>query len=235
MDEGNRRVDCRCQAPSGFLMSLFATTKSPTIASLLTILRSLVAHRPSQSRAGLGRPRETLSADANRSVHRCQQRHHYGVDPGDSETVQGARRPPAVRHRDVKTDRASDRNGHETRGDGCAGFAVAVTNGKGHSRDDRSLRGSTCSAWREQLDIPVLVPSGGNPNAHGFVERLCEQTRAEVALSYYCGTIWRTDLLRAFNQAVNYHDGYLPWYRGVGATSFSIYNGEQESGFTFTE
>lgn len=37
MPEGNRRVDCRCQTPSGFLPSLFATSKSPTIASLLTI------------------------------------------------------------------------------------------------------------------------------------------------------------------------------------------------------
>jgi len=31
---------------------------------------------------------------------------------------------------------------------------------------------------------------------------------------------------------VNYHNGLLPKYRGVGATLWSIYNGEKESGFS---
>ena len=54
-----------------------------------------------------------------------------------------------------------------------------------------------------------------------------------MALSCYCGTIWKAELLGALPQAVNYHDGLLPEYKGVGATSFSIYNGEATSGFTF--
>ncbi len=81
--------------------------------------------------------------------------------------------------------------------------------------------------------VPVLSPAAGGLNDPEFVAELRERTRADVALSYYCRTIWKTELLRAFAQAVNYHDGLLPEYKGVAATSFSIYNGEATSGFTF--
>jgi hypothetical protein len=83
------------------------------------------------------------------------------------------------------------------------------------------------------LGLPVLAPPGGNPNAPEFVDRLRTTTRPDVALSYYCGTIWKPALLDVFATAVNYHDGALPRYKGVGATSFSIYHGEATSGFTF--
>ncbi len=81
--------------------------------------------------------------------------------------------------------------------------------------------------------VPVLSPCERGLNDPAFVAELRERTRADVALSCYCGTIWKAELLGALPQAVNYHDGLLPEYKGVGATSFSIYNGEATSGFTF--
>ena len=36
-----------------------------------------------------------------------------------------------------------------------------------------------------------------------------------------------------FSQAVNYHNGLLPQYKGLRATQWSMYHQEVETGFTF--
>ena len=81
--------------------------------------------------------------------------------------------------------------------------------------------------------VPVLAPAGRGLNDPVFVAELRDRARPDVALSCYCRTIWRSELLGALPQAVNYHDGLLPEYKGIAATPFSIYNRETSSGFTF--
>jgi methionyl-tRNA formyltransferase len=81
--------------------------------------------------------------------------------------------------------------------------------------------------------IPVLVPGSRGINDPEFVEELMTTLRPDAGLSCYCTSIWRAPLLQALPQAVNYHDGLLPAFRGVAATSFSIYLGAPQSGFTF--
>lgn len=81
--------------------------------------------------------------------------------------------------------------------------------------------------------IPVLVPPTSNPNDTRFVRDVVSALRPDVALSYYCRHRFRRRLLSSFAQAVNFHDGLLPDYRGVMATSFSILAGEERSGLTF--
>jgi UDP-4-amino-4-deoxy-L-arabinose formyltransferase/UDP-glucuronic acid dehydrogenase (UDP-4-keto-hexauronic acid decarboxylating) len=79
----------------------------------------------------------------------------------------------------------------------------------------------------------VLVPPTGNPNDAQFVREVVSALRPDVALSYYCRHRFRRRLLSSFSGAVNFHDGLLPDYRGVMATSFSILAGESRSGLTF--
>lgn len=81
--------------------------------------------------------------------------------------------------------------------------------------------------------IPVLVPPAGDPNDAEFVRALVTKLRPDVLLSYYCRHRLGRTLRSSFAHAVNYHDGLLPDYRGVMATSFSIFAGESESGLTF--
>ena len=81
--------------------------------------------------------------------------------------------------------------------------------------------------------IPVVSPPGGDLNAPGFIGSLRERLGADVALSYYCTSVLRRPFLDAFAQVVNFHDGLLPAYRGLNATSFSLYSGEEWTGFTF--
>jgi methionyl-tRNA formyltransferase len=80
--------------------------------------------------------------------------------------------------------------------------------------------------------IPTLVPPGRDINGPEFVETL-RRLRPDLALSYNCLGIFRRNLLDTVGQAVNYHAGLLPHYRGVMATAFSVLAGERESGFTF--
>lgn len=89
--------------------------------------------------------------------------------------------------------------------------------------------------WAERRRIPILVPPEGDPNAPDFVESLATRLRPELALSFYCRHRFGRRLRAIFSRAVNCHDGLLPDYRGVMATSFSIYAGERESGIAFHE
>jgi methionyl-tRNA formyltransferase len=81
--------------------------------------------------------------------------------------------------------------------------------------------------------VQVIAPEGGSVNDPGFIERLSGELRADFAMSLVCAQIFRPELLSAFAGAVNYHDGLLPFYRGLDATNWSVYRGESSTGFTF--
>jgi len=82
-------------------------------------------------------------------------------------------------------------------------------------------------------DIPVLVPPATGINDPEFVARLVDTAAPDLGFSCYCMRIWKAPLLDALPRSVNYHDGALPRYRGVAATSFSVYHDEPTSGFTY--
>jgi methionyl-tRNA formyltransferase len=109
---------------------------------------------------------------------------------------------------------------------------VAVTN-PGRRFDGARHRRLSAEQLRHRHGAPVITPTDGGLNGPGFRARLTREFRPDIALTYYCGTIFKQPLLDLFDQVVNYHDGLLPAYRGVGATSFSIYAGESQSGFVF--
>jgi UDP-4-amino-4-deoxy-L-arabinose formyltransferase/UDP-glucuronic acid dehydrogenase (UDP-4-keto-hexauronic acid decarboxylating) len=79
----------------------------------------------------------------------------------------------------------------------------------------------------------VLVPPGGDINHPHFIARLRNEIRPTIALSFYCLQKFSPDLLAVFGDAVNYHNGFLPEYRGLRATAWSVYREEKETGFTF--
>lgn len=65
------------------------------------------------------------------------------------------------------------------------------------------------------------------------VIRLCGELHADVLLSLFWKRKFGPEVLALFRQAVNYHNGSVPNYRGLRATRWSIYRGESHSGFTF--
>ncbi|MGH2954001.1 MAG: formyltransferase family protein [Solirubrobacterales bacterium] len=81
--------------------------------------------------------------------------------------------------------------------------------------------------------VPVLVPPTGDPNDPAFRTMLAEEVKGDVALSYFALRIFRRPLLDTFEQAINFHNSLLPDYKGVMATSFSMYFGEPRTGYSY--
>jgi methionyl-tRNA formyltransferase len=83
-----------------------------------------------------------------------------------------------------------------------------------------------------RVDLPIVVAEAG-VNQPDFIAEIHEQFEPDLLLSYFCTQILKAALLDSFAQAVNYHDGLLPLYGGLDATSHSVYHCESSSGFTF--
>jgi methionyl-tRNA formyltransferase len=101
---------------------------------------------------------------------------------------------------------------------------------------------SRCSSSQEVLNlnrlsrkfqIPLVRPLKGDINDPDFIDSLKSRYTPHMAMSFFCLQIFRPRLLKVFNRAINYHNGLLPFYKGLRATSWSIYNRENLSGFTF--
>jgi len=92
------------------------------------------------------------------------------------------------------------------------------------------------------LDLPrlarhgrfrVVVPSSGDFNEPTFVDELQTAVRPTMAFCLLCSQRFGPRLLETLQYPVNYHNGTLPNYRGLYATSWSLYYGEKESGYAF--
>jgi methionyl-tRNA formyltransferase len=79
----------------------------------------------------------------------------------------------------------------------------------------------------------ILEPPDQNINHPEFIAHLRTAIRPTLALSFYCLQRFAPALLEVLGHCANYHDGLLPKYRGVMATAWSMYYGEEESGYTF--
>lgn len=97
----------------------------------------------------------------------------------------------------------------------------------------RSLVVRDVRTLARRYGVPVLVPPARDVNHPAFVRMVAEELRPDWGLTLACGQIFRRDLLRALRRPVNYHDGLLPAYRGLGATAWSMFYDEPTSGFTF--
>ncbi len=84
-----------------------------------------------------------------------------------------------------------------------------------------------------QMGFDILVPPQSDINHPSFIALLETRYKPTTALSLYCLKKFSPALLQVFDNAVNYHNGLLPRYRGMKATAWSIYNGDKESGFAF--
>ncbi|MBW2172843.1 MAG: hypothetical protein JRF69_12900 [Deltaproteobacteria bacterium] len=97
----------------------------------------------------------------------------------------------------------------------------------------KALRPLNVDRIARQHRFEVLVPPDQNVNHPEFIEELKTRLKPTLALSYYCLQRFSPALLDVFECVVNYHNGLLPEYMGWRATSWSVYHGETETGFTF--
>jgi len=100
-------------------------------------------------------------------------------------------------------------------------------------RKHRSLQPLNIRRCAGKYHFKVLIPPKGDMNDPVFIAHLRDTIQPTIALSFYCLQTFRAELLGIFDDAINYHNGLLPAYRGLNATSWSLYQGEKFSGFTF--
>jgi len=91
----------------------------------------------------------------------------------------------------------------------------------------------TVTAVAQQHGVEIIEPPGFDVNGPAFIRRIERESTPTDALSVGCLQIWSPDLLGCFRRAVNYHNGYLPDYKGLWATRWSLYRGESYSGYAF--
>lgn len=80
--------------------------------------------------------------------------------------------------------------------------------------------------------VPLLAPGASGVNDPSLVQSV-ESLRPNGSMVLMAGQVFGDPLLNSCGDIVNYHDGFLPAYRGVGATAWSVYNGDARSGFVF--
>ncbi|MGO8904197.1 MAG: formyltransferase family protein [Solirubrobacteraceae bacterium] len=91
---------------------------------------------------------------------------------------------------------------------------------------------TTCASLARRRRVPVLAPRARGVNDPGFVEAV-RRLEPDATIALMVEQIFRSPLLAACNVPVNYHNGLLPQYQGVAATSWSIYERAPRSGFSF--
>ena len=84
-----------------------------------------------------------------------------------------------------------------------------------------------------KLNIKVIVPPRRDINGQESINFLRESVRPTMGLSVGCLQVFKRDLIHLFDILVNYHNGLLPAYGGLHATSWSIYFAEKYTGFTY--
>lgn len=90
----------------------------------------------------------------------------------------------------------------------------------------------TVAAECARSGVAWFVPPGRDVNAAATVSFL-RGTEAEIVLVFGCDQILRSPLIRSGARFVNFHNSYLPEYRGVGATSWALLERAEETGFTW--
>jgi methionyl-tRNA formyltransferase len=78
--------------------------------------------------------------------------------------------------------------------------------------------------------IRVVYPS--SINSEEFLSFI-EEVKPNIGIAIGCPQIFKPETIKKFEYLVNYHNSLLPKYKGLGATAWSVYYGEQETGFTF--
>jgi Formyl transferase len=91
---------------------------------------------------------------------------------------------------------------------------------------------TSCDSLARRRRVRVLRPRDRGVNDPDFIATI-ERLRPDATIALMVSAIFRSPLLAACRLPLNYHNALLPRYRGVGATGWSIYEGDAESGFSF--
>lgn len=94
---------------------------------------------------------------------------------------------------------------------------------------------SDLPAVRRQLRgvCPLVVPTARQLNHPDFIRALRDRWKPDFSLLVSCEQVFGRELLAVAGRACNFHNSLLPRYRGIRASSWAVYFGEPQAGYTF--
>lgn len=105
--------------------------------------------------------------------------------------------------------------------------------GSGRFDAAAAVLGRDLLASARRRAMPIAVIPDGDPNHPSVIDVLRQRLRPDLTLNLYCMRRFGPSLLASLGQAVNYHNGALPRLRGLRASNWSLYLGDERSGFAF--
>lgn len=78
----------------------------------------------------------------------------------------------------------------------------------------------------------IKVIHANNVNEIEFIKKI-KRMNTNYAFLMGCPQIFKTDLINCFDNVVNYHNSFLPNFRGLNATAWAMTYEEKYTGFTF--
>jgi methionyl-tRNA formyltransferase len=99
-------------------------------------------------------------------------------------------------------------------------------------RKEPFLRVSHLAKIARRYNVQYLQSPGGNIHHAEFLKRI-DELKPSLGISCFVLKIYKPELLKRFSGIVNYHNGLLPFYKGLRATPWSRYKGEDRTGYAF--
>lgn len=81
--------------------------------------------------------------------------------------------------------------------------------------------------------VEIIIPENNNINHPKFIDFLKSKIKPDYAFSFGCDQIFSVELLNIFTSVLNHHNGILPNYRGWLVTPWTLYNKENETGYSY--
>ncbi len=99
---------------------------------------------------------------------------------------------------------------------------------------DKDIRFIKSESYLDDISDENLILYAHNVNDSNFIKTI-RNLNPDYALLMGCPQIFKTDLINSFKRVVNYHNSYLPRFRGLYATSWAMTYNEKFTGYTFHE
>lgn len=97
---------------------------------------------------------------------------------------------------------------------------------------DRNIFFNSQDSFLKSVDENLEVINTINVNSNEFIKKM-KSLEINYAFLMGCPQIFKKDIMECFDQIINYHNSYLPTYRGLEATSWAMTYGETYTGYTF--
>lgn len=97
---------------------------------------------------------------------------------------------------------------------------------------DKSIAFNRYGSFVDFIKSDVNIMNTENVNDNLFIKKI-KKLKPNYAFLMGCPQIFKSDMIDCFEKVVNYHNSYLPAYRGLEATSWAMTHGEKYTGYTF--